>query len=405
MRRDADGKLVLIDFGAIKQVRNQQFTGLGEVTKTVAIGTPGYMPLEQAGGTPRPSSDLYALGIICIQALTGLYPTEIQENDATGELQWQHLVTVSPQLGAFLTKMTRYHFKDRYGTAREALQALQALDAGTNSPVLSAAAGSLPGQFPVPTAATWVAAPPAATSGSLQTPVYQRPTVAEPRLEPKPGGLVGRVLLGVVLLFGSAGLGYLWVRPQLSAAQFETLLQTDRCRIAAPRQNKFTKVRALPDRAATVKTEIKAGEKLLFIARKQQFVQVEQRNGQTGWVFNDQIDGCGGAIVPATPTPTTTPPIKKPVVVKPTPSSPLPTASSPGSSIAPSITSSPSPTNSSASPSINPSINPSSSPSSPLPTSSISPQPTPTQFTPTPSISGSTTLLESSSPTPSPSNS
>ncbi|MBD2345551.1 serine/threonine protein kinase [Anabaena subtropica] len=125
IRRTADNKLVLVDFGAVKQLRTQMVTVGGQPTATVAIGTPGYMPTEQGQGKPRPNSDIYALGIIAIQALTGISPTQLQEDPQTGELIWRHLVNVSDGLAVVLNKMVRYHFKDRYQTATEALQALQ----------------------------------------------------------------------------------------------------------------------------------------------------------------------------------------------------------------------------------------------------------------------------------------
>jgi serine/threonine protein kinase len=118
IRRKSDGKLVLIDFGAIKQVQNQMAQE-GQTVATVAIGTLGYMPSEQAQGKPRPNSDLYAIGVIGIQALTGLQPRELQEDYQTGELIWQHLVPNKTGLVDVLTKMTRYHYKDRYESAAE----------------------------------------------------------------------------------------------------------------------------------------------------------------------------------------------------------------------------------------------------------------------------------------------
>jgi serine/threonine-protein kinase len=127
MRRTSDNKLVLIDFGAIKQVRTQLVTDQGQVSATVAIGTPGYMPTEQGQGKPRPNSDIYALGMIGIQALTGLYPNQLQEDISTGEVIWRHQAQISQGLADVLTKMTRYHFKDRYQSATEALQAVQQL--------------------------------------------------------------------------------------------------------------------------------------------------------------------------------------------------------------------------------------------------------------------------------------
>ncbi|MBW4546642.1 MAG: protein kinase [Symplocastrum torsivum CPER-KK1] len=129
IRRNSDQKLVLVDFGAVKQIRTQMASAYGQPSATVAVGTPGYMPSEQALGQPRPSSDIYALGVIAIQALTGLMPVSIQEDLNTGELLWQHLVSVSRGFANILTKMVRYHFKDRYQTASEVLQALQQLNA------------------------------------------------------------------------------------------------------------------------------------------------------------------------------------------------------------------------------------------------------------------------------------
>jgi len=126
IRRKSDGKLVLIDFGAIKQVQNQIIQE-GQAAVTVAIGTLGYMPSEQAQGKPRPNSDLYALGVIGIQALTGLPPRELQEDYQTGELIWQHLVPNKSGLVNVLTKMTHYHYKDRYESASEIRQVLATL--------------------------------------------------------------------------------------------------------------------------------------------------------------------------------------------------------------------------------------------------------------------------------------
>ncbi|MBN3874097.1 serine/threonine protein kinase [Nostoc sp. JL33] len=123
IRRASDNKLVLVDFGAVKQLRTQLVTVGGQPSATVVIGTPGYMPTEQGQGKPRPNSDIYSLGIIAIQALTGLHPTELQEDPETGEIIWQPSVTVNYRLAAVLSKMVHYHFKDRYQSATEALQA------------------------------------------------------------------------------------------------------------------------------------------------------------------------------------------------------------------------------------------------------------------------------------------
>jgi serine/threonine protein kinase len=124
IRRDCDGRIVLVDFGTVKEVLQEQQTHLGQLT--IPVGTQGYMPTEQARGKPRPTSDVYALGIIGIQALTGIAPLDIPEDDE-GELIWESAVHVSQELSKILTCMTRYHFKDRYSSARDALLALDEL--------------------------------------------------------------------------------------------------------------------------------------------------------------------------------------------------------------------------------------------------------------------------------------
>ncbi|MCA1990488.1 MAG: serine/threonine protein kinase [Coleofasciculus sp. S288] len=127
IRREQDNKLVLVDFGAVKQVKMQSIIAQEPVNETVAIGTPGYMPSEQGQGRPRPSSDIYALGMVGIQALTGCNPRQLSEDPATGEIIWREYAQVSDGLATILTKMARHYFKYRYQSATEVLQSLQQL--------------------------------------------------------------------------------------------------------------------------------------------------------------------------------------------------------------------------------------------------------------------------------------
>ncbi|WP_193200173.1 tetratricopeptide repeat protein [Nostoc sp. MG11] len=127
LRRQSDGKLILIDFGAVKQITTQVITPQGQTKSTVAIGTPGYIPGEQAQGSPKFSSDIYAVGIIAIQALTGLAPEEIAKDPDTNEFIWHNQTTVTPEFAQFLDKMVCYDFRQRYPSAKVALQALKEL--------------------------------------------------------------------------------------------------------------------------------------------------------------------------------------------------------------------------------------------------------------------------------------
>jgi len=134
MRRHADGKLVLIDFGAVKEITTQLYTTHSDQF-TVSIGTQGYAPPEQLAGRPRYSSDLYALGMTAIRGLTGRSPTELPENPQTGELLWQpEAPPVSPGLAAFLQRLTQISIYQRYPAAEVALQDLANLEALAQPP-------------------------------------------------------------------------------------------------------------------------------------------------------------------------------------------------------------------------------------------------------------------------------
>jgi tetratricopeptide (TPR) repeat protein len=126
IRRKSDQNFVLIGFDtAIREIQTLQ--KMAETTSvTIAIGTPGYVPSEQLSGRPRFSSDIYSLGIIGIQALTGMSPGQFQEDLETGEIVWQtQAPQVNPQLAIILSKMIRYSPKERYQSAHHVLQELQ----------------------------------------------------------------------------------------------------------------------------------------------------------------------------------------------------------------------------------------------------------------------------------------
>lgn len=129
IRRQSDRKLVLIDFGAVKQVTTQLADSATQMPRTVLIGTSGYMPSEQFRGMPRLCSDVYAVGVIGLQALTGLRPSfgELPEDEHTGELAWRDRVSISPAFATLLEKMVLYDYRQRYPSATDALLAVQSL--------------------------------------------------------------------------------------------------------------------------------------------------------------------------------------------------------------------------------------------------------------------------------------
>ncbi len=127
-RRQKDGKIVLIDFGAVREIGALEVNYQGQTTHTVAIGTPGYMPSEQLVFHPQFSSDIYAVGIIGIQALTGLDPRKLPRDDHTGELRcalFNECANLSPGLVEILDTMVRYDYRQRYKDATVALDAFR----------------------------------------------------------------------------------------------------------------------------------------------------------------------------------------------------------------------------------------------------------------------------------------
>jgi serine/threonine protein kinase/predicted Zn-dependent protease len=132
IRRHSDNKLVLIDFGAVKQITTQILSHYRQNNSkrvTVSIGTSGYLPSEQANGNPRFSSDLYAVGIIGIRALTGALVEELQIDPQTGEIDWQNLGNnsqlIPKDLQQFLDRSIRYDYRQRYPSAMEALEVIK----------------------------------------------------------------------------------------------------------------------------------------------------------------------------------------------------------------------------------------------------------------------------------------
>jgi CHASE2 domain-containing sensor protein/tRNA A-37 threonylcarbamoyl transferase component Bud32 len=126
IRRQLDNSLVLVDFGSVKQLQTQ--ITMAQEKYTVAIGTMGYAAPEQFFGKPVFSSDIYALGTIGIQAVTGVPPTELEEDPTTHEVIWRHHVPkVNETLVAILNKMVRYYPSNRFQSATAVMKALESV--------------------------------------------------------------------------------------------------------------------------------------------------------------------------------------------------------------------------------------------------------------------------------------
>jgi eukaryotic-like serine/threonine-protein kinase len=135
MRRTSakgNGKLVLIDFGAVREIRQTTLLLNGGLRAGSIIGTPGYMPFEQSKGFPELASDIYAVGVMGIQAMTGMNPSQLTAGfgmDADGIPKWREVrrVGVTNEFAAVLNKMLAVLHNNRYFDAATALEALKPL--------------------------------------------------------------------------------------------------------------------------------------------------------------------------------------------------------------------------------------------------------------------------------------
>ncbi|OUL27723.1 serine/threonine protein kinase [Nostoc sp. T09] len=124
--RDSDAKPVLIDFGVVKELatRMQSPNSTAPVT---TVGKLGYSPSEQMQtGQAYPNSDLYSLAVTAIVLLTGREPSELF-NDNQLTWNWQQWARVNPKFAQVINRMLNYRPSDRYQSAAEVIQALQAV--------------------------------------------------------------------------------------------------------------------------------------------------------------------------------------------------------------------------------------------------------------------------------------
>ncbi|HEY9834970.1 MAG TPA: serine/threonine-protein kinase [Stenomitos sp.] len=120
--RDQNGRLFLLDFGAVKQV-----TAAGARTgRSTGIYSQGYAPPEQmAGAQVYPSTDLYALAVTVITLLTGKEAGELYDSYTNG-WNWRGYTQVSDTLANVLDRMLLATPNQRFPSAQDVIDALTA---------------------------------------------------------------------------------------------------------------------------------------------------------------------------------------------------------------------------------------------------------------------------------------
>ncbi len=191
IRRQSDGRLVLIDFGASKQLTATVQTKMGTV-----IGSHGYTALEQMqDGKAYPASDLFSLGATCFHLLTGVRPSQLWIQQGYGWVSsWRQYLTtpgrdgvfVSIELGEVLDKLLQLDIQKRYQSADEVIA-----DLTPQLPPLSSV-------------------PP-----TILTPTFTATPANKGPVSPKPNNkLKSKLMLGSsILVLGFGGVWYFQSRP------------------------------------------------------------------------------------------------------------------------------------------------------------------------------------------------
>jgi len=190
-----EGRLKLIDFGIARLFSPDKSAD------TAQFGTPGYAPPEQYGGQTEPRSDIYTLGVVLHQMLTGHNPT----SSPFALPPVRQLNPAIPQeVEALIQRATAYEIEDRIATAEEFCRLL---DAATQRQVPALTA-------PVPLLGSPSTAAP---STPISRPVWS-PTPRPLPNRPQSGG-IGRGLILILLLMvllGSLGVGAYMLKSQIN---------------------------------------------------------------------------------------------------------------------------------------------------------------------------------------------
>ena len=251
---DEFGQVLLTDFGIAKAMSGGRLTGTG-----MSIGTPHYMSPEQARAQAIDGrSDIYSLGVVAYQCLTGQVPFDGEDSFAIG---YKHITEPLPQLalaGAddrqLYDTIRRMMMKDPGDRPQDCAELIASLQ---RQP--TAAPGSLIGAAMAPAAPLVPTA-----SGRPTTPIAATRALNTPRSGTRPAPTIQAVArrgsswpLLVLLAAGAAGAGFWYVQQQdASATTVSPAGRVDTVMVSAPATP--APVAAAPD-SATIRDSSTAG--------------------------------------------------------------------------------------------------------------------------------------------------
>ncbi|WP_205370627.1 WD40 repeat domain-containing serine/threonine-protein kinase [Thermoleptolyngbya sp. PKUAC-SCTB121] len=138
----SNGQLVLVDFGAVREMTATYLAQLGGSEGVTRISSAGYTPPEQERGQAVPQSDFYALGWTFIYLLTGKQPTDPDiYNPHDNSFRWRQFAPqVSEPFADFIDRLIAPKASDRPSSTREILEDLAAIAPPSNLPRIQALA-------------------------------------------------------------------------------------------------------------------------------------------------------------------------------------------------------------------------------------------------------------------------
>ncbi len=183
MIRHENQQVVITDFGILMDIKTPPNV---TVDSSRQKDKENYWSPEQIAGRPMISSDLYALGMSAVEALTQVKPSDIARNKQTGKLLWQENIkstNVNRRLIKIIDKMIDLDLGQRYSSAEKALEDLQKVGVSPKSNRQS--------------------------RKSFQR-IQDRPRISN---KPKLKGFIAIGLLGITCLLGSIEFAFPTVRP------------------------------------------------------------------------------------------------------------------------------------------------------------------------------------------------
>jgi len=313
---DELGHSVLTDFGIAKAASGTRLTGTG-----MSIGTPHYMSPEQARAQPLDGrSDVYSLGVVAYQCLTGHVPFDGEDAFSIG---YKHIMEAVPEppletaearrLFTVIRRMLEKKPEERYQSAEDLVRdfeggrpsvTLLEMDPGaaqtlslTREEAAQVAQTSRPSAAPlvppppIPTAPRSSTPPPPPPSGvaptTPATPLPRRPAVRPPRRAQRKRGAGALVAAAVLFAVGAGGAGGYLVYTKLLRPNAAPVVESvplelhmglitrppvDQALLAArdsARRAEEDRLRALPDSGGVVFTGVPKGARLFVDADPQ----------------------------------------------------------------------------------------------------------------------------------------